>query len=127
MKLTPRGGVMLMAGGRVLLGAAVMAAPEQVVSRWLGEENAKSPALLDLARGLAARDIALGVATLQTLGDPVAGPRIQAACAVADLVDCGATVLAREHLPLKGAVGTVVVAGAAAVAGFWWAHRLAHA
>jgi hypothetical protein len=109
------------------LGAAVLAAPEQVVGRWLGEENAKHGAVQDLARGLAARDIGLGFATLQTLSDGVVGPRIQAACAVADAVDALATIAAREHLPRKGVIGTVAIAGASALAGFYCSHKLAHA
>jgi len=127
MPLSPRRAVWLIAAGRMVLGAAVLAAPEQVVGRWLGEENAKHGAVQDLARGLAARDIALGLATLQTLGDNVVGPRIQAACAVADAVDAVATIVAREHLPRKGVIGTVAIAGAAAVAGFYYSHKLAHA
>jgi hypothetical protein len=105
---------------------AVLAAPEQVTARWLGEENAALPAVNDLARSLGVRDLALGLATLKTLDDP-AGPLVQAACAVADSVDVLATVLARDALPRKGMVATVVVAGAAAIAGFYFSHRLAHA
>lgn len=108
------------------MGVAVLAAPEQVTSRWLGEESSKLPVVGDLARGLGARDLALGIATLKTLDDP-AGPYIQAACAVADSVDVLATILARDALPRKGVLGTVVVAGAAAAAGFYFSHRLAHA
>ncbi len=116
----------LLAAGRVLLGAAVMAAPEKVTGHWLGEENAASPIVGDLARGLAARDIALGVAALMTLEDKVVGPRIQVAAAGADAVDALATLIARDHLPRKGAVGTVIIAGGSAVAGLYLAHVIAH-
>jgi len=122
-----RRGALLLAAGRVVLGSAVMVAPERVTGRWLGERNAALPVVGDLARGLAIRDIALGLAALQTVDDPVAGPRIQAAAAAADLVDAGATFIAREHLPLKGVLGTVVIAGGAAAAGLYFAHVLAHA
>lgn len=105
---------------------AVLAAPEQVTSRWLGEESATLPVVGDLARGLGARDLALAIATLKTLDDP-AGPYIQAACAVADSVDVLATILARDALPRKGVLATVAVAGAAAAAGSYFSHRLAHA
>jgi hypothetical protein len=104
----------------------VLAAPEQVTARWLGEESSKLPVVGDLARSLGVRDLALGIATLKTLDDP-AGPLVQAVCAVADSVDVLATVLARDALPRKGVYGTVAVAGAAAVAGFYFSHRLAHA
>jgi len=124
--MSPRRGAMLLAAGRSVLGVAVLAAPAEVTSRWLGQDNARLPVVGDLARSLGARDVALGVATLQTLGDPVAGPRVQALCAVVDAVDVLATVLARDHLPRKGVLGTVVIATAAAGAGFYFSHRLAH-
>ena len=57
----PRRGAWLIAAGRAALGAAVLAAPEAVTARWLGEENAARPACADLARSLGARDVALGV------------------------------------------------------------------
>jgi hypothetical protein len=125
--MNPRRGAWLIAAGRVALGLAVLVKPEQVAGHWLGQENAESAAVVDLARGLAARDIGLGLATLQTLDDRIVGPRIQAACAMADVVDTLATILAREHLPRRGAIATVAVAGGAAVAGFYCSHRLAHA
>ena len=117
---------MLLAAGRVVLGTAIMIAPERVSGRWLGEENAAHPVVADLARGLAARDIALGVAALATLGDPVAGGRVQAGCAAADSVDVIATLMAREHLPRMGVAGPALVAGACAAAGFYFAHVIAH-
>jgi hypothetical protein len=124
--ISPRRGAFLLAAGRAALGAAILAAPEQLTARWLGEENAALPVVGDLARSLGARDLALGIATLKTLDDP-AGPLVQAACAVADSVDVLATVLARDALPRKGVVATVAIAGAAALAGFYCSHRLAHA
>jgi hypothetical protein len=107
------------------LGVAVLVAPEQITSRWLGE-GASNPLVVDLARGLGARDLALGAATLLTIDDKVIGPRIQAACAVADVADTLATVAARKALPLKGVIGTVAVAGATAAASFYFSHKLAH-
>jgi hypothetical protein len=117
----------LLAVGRALLGLVILAAPERVVAGWLGSQNARQPAVKDLARGMAARDIALGLATIRTLEDPVIGPRVQAACAAVDGIDALATVLARRHLPRRGVLGTVAVAGAAAAAGGYLAARLARA
>jgi hypothetical protein len=122
----PRRGALLLAAGRAALGVAVLAAPEKVTARWLGQGNAEQPVVIDLARSLGARDLALGIATLQTLDDPVLGPRVQALCAVVDSVDALATLLAREHLPRKGVIGTIALAGAGAAAGFYCSHRLAH-
>jgi hypothetical protein len=97
-----------------------------VTSGWLGKDSAKLPVVGDLARSLGARDVALGIAALQTLEDPVIGPRVQLACALVDSVDVLATVIARASLPRKGLYGTVAVAGAAASAGFYFSHTLAH-
>jgi hypothetical protein len=124
--VSPRRGALLLAAGRAALGAAVLLAPEAVTSRWLGRANAELPIVGDLARSLGVRDVGLGLAVLATLDDPVAGPRIQAACAVADAVDAAATLAARRALPRTGVVGTVAVAAAAAAAGFAFSHRLAH-
>jgi hypothetical protein len=108
------------------LGVAVLAAPESVTSRWLGGHSSH-PAVRYLARSLGARDLALGLLALQTLGDPRVGPRVQAACAAVDTVDALATVAARSDLPLSGALGTVAIAAAAAGAGLYFSYELAHA
>jgi hypothetical protein len=126
MRLSPRSGAWLLAAGRAVLGVTVLAAPEKVTEHWLGEENSRLPVVGDLARSLGARDLALGIATLASIDDPVLGPRVQAVCAVVDGVDAVATVIARKALPRKGVIGTVLVAGAASAAGFYFSHRLAH-
>lgn len=104
----------------------MLVAPEQVMTRWLGEQNARHGGVKDLGRGLAARDVGLALATLQTLDDPVIGPRVQLACAFADAADALSTLLERRSLPRTGAIGTVLVAGGSALAGSYFAHRLAH-
>lgn len=125
--MTPRRGAWLLAAGRAALGVAVLAAPERVTSHWLGEANSQLPVVGDLARSLGARDVALGLATLQTIDDPIVGPRVQLLCALVDSADTLATILARQGLPRKGVIGTVAIASASAGAGFYFSHRLAHA
>jgi hypothetical protein len=115
----------LLAAGRAALGLAVLAAPEQVTSRWLGDEHARHPAVRYLAHSLGARDLVLGVLGLSTLGEPRFGSQVLAAAAVADSVDALATLAARSHLPKIGVIGTVSVAGGAAVAGFYLSRQLA--
>jgi hypothetical protein len=124
--VSPRRGAWLLAAGRAALGAAVLVAPETVMSRWLGHENASRGAVRTLGRGLAARDIGLALASLQTLDDPVIGPRVLVACACADGVDALATLIEHDSLPPVGVAGTFAVASGAAVAGLYFAHRLAH-
>ena len=95
------------------------------MTRWLGPANAVHGGVKDLGRGLAARDIALGLAALWTLEDPVLGPRVQLGCALADGADAVSTVLERDSLPTVGVIGTVLVAGGAALAGVYFARELA--
>lgn len=125
--MTPRQGATMLAVGRAALGVAVLAAPERVTAGWLGSENASHPVVQDLARSLGARDVALAVATLRTLDDPVAGARVQGAAAAVDMIDAFATLLARRALPAKGVLGTVAIAGGAAAAGLYLARATAQA
>jgi hypothetical protein len=122
----PRGVAALTGLGRIALGAAILAAPEPITGRWLGE-GAGDPLVIDLARGMAARDIALGVATLLTLDDNRRAARMQLACAGVDATDAAATVLARRALPLEGVAITAVMAGAASVVSLAVARALAAA
>jgi hypothetical protein len=107
----------------VALGVAVLLAPEGVTSRWLGE-HARHPAVRYLAHSLGARDVALGALALLTLSDGPRASQVQLACAGADAADALATVAARAELPRAGAVGTVAVAGAAAIAEAFLARAL---
>ncbi len=116
----------MLAAGRTALGAAMIAAPESVTSRWLGA-HAAHPAVRYLARSLGARDLALGLIAMQTLDDRVLGPRVQVACALVDSLDALATVAARSELPAAGVAGTIAVAGGAAGAGIYLARHLASA
>jgi hypothetical protein len=122
--MDPRRAAGLLAAGRAALGAAVLLAPEQVTQRWLGE-HARHPAVRYLAHSLGARDLALGMLALATLRDGRFAAQAQLACATADAADALATIAAREELPAAGAIGTVAVAGGAAVAGVWLARELA--
>ena len=124
--MSTRRAAWLLAAGRAAIGAAVLIAPEATISRWLGAENARRGAVKALGRGLAARDLGLAFATIQTLDDPVIGPRVLLACAFADGVDALATILERDELPPVAAAGTVAIAGGAALAGLYLSHRLAH-
>jgi hypothetical protein len=100
--------------GRIVLGGAIILAPRTVTGRWLGPD-AREPLVVDLARGMAARDIALGVASLLTLGTPRTAARLQLACAGVDATDAAATYIARRELPARGAAATIALAGASSV------------
>lgn len=105
----------LLACGRIGIGLALFAAPRTAARLWLGHEVSSSTGLL--ARGLGARDLAIGVGQLTTLDDDRdVGPWLDAG-AVADLADTTAVVLARRDLAPRTVAGTVVVAAGAAGAG----------
>jgi hypothetical protein len=108
--------------GRVVLGAALLVTPRLGTGMWVGR-HARSPAAQVLARGLGARDIGLGAATLAALaGDGPLRPLLAAAL-VADATDLAATILARDSLPsaavplLATAAGSGIALGAFALAG----------
>jgi hypothetical protein len=87
--------------GRMVLGAALVAAPEHATRAWIGAAASTSVAKL-LARALGARDLALGAGLLwaQRRQEPE-HPWITAA-ALADTVDAAATVGAWRSLPPVG-------------------------
>ena len=123
--MSARRAVSLLGAGRAALGLAVLAAPEAVTSHWLGEDNAAHPAVRYLARSLGVRDVALGALALVTLDEPRVASQVQLASALADSVDALATVAARSRLPRVGAIGTVAVAGGAALIGVYLSRALA--
>lgn len=112
----------LMAATRVGIGLALFAAPRTAARRWLGQDLPPAAGLL--ARGLGARDLALGMGQLVALDrDGDLDPWMDAGIA-ADAADAVAAVLGRRHVGTGPAVGTVVVAGGAAVAGWLLKDRL---
>ncbi len=113
--MNPRRLAWLIGAGRAGLGVAIVAAPRQVTGRWLGRENAEQPIVARMAMMLGGRDLALGIASLQTLDDPIAGPRVLAACALVDTIDTVATILARRSMPRAGALSATAVGGVTAL------------
>jgi hypothetical protein len=103
-------GARLIAVGRVLFGAAMVAKPAQVTGPWLGADAATAGTQVAV-RALGIRDLMLGAMTLHTVGHPQVGPRWVATCAVNDAVDMLATLAARDKLPGRGVAGTVALAG----------------
>lgn len=112
----------LLACGRIGIGLALFAAPRTAARLWLGHEI--SPGAGILARGLGARDLAIGVGTLVTLdGDGDVEPWMDAAAA-ADTADAAAALLTRQDVDGKVVAGTAVVALGSALAGMALKRRL---
>lgn len=113
--MDPRSLIRLLACGRIGLGMALFAAPRTAARLWLGREV--SPAAGVLARGLGARDLALGIGMLVTADDGGDVDPWMDAGVVADTADAVAVMMAREHLDARVVAGTMAVALGAAAAG----------
>jgi hypothetical protein len=100
------------AAGRIGVGLALIVSPGRVTARWLGGDAGRAGTQA-VARGLGARDLALGVGAL-TVPESQLRPWV-AAGIVADTADLVATVAAGDALPLAGRVlaGALASAGAA--------------
>jgi hypothetical protein len=108
---------------RIALGIVAIAAPEVVIRTMSG--RTKSPGLTPLfVRMLGGRDIALGLGTVVALdhGAPVRG-WIEGS-ALADTVDCLASVLARHNMVPRARGATTGLSGASAILGVWLSRRL---
>jgi len=113
----------LSALGRIAIGTTALAAPGLVGRLWLGAGGSGPEAKL-LMRALGARDLALGIGLRAALkhGAPVRG--WLEGGALADAVDCGATLAARGSLPPVGRLLVAGIAGSAVVTGTWLARTL---
>ena len=103
------------ARGRMAIGAALVLAPRLAGPMWIGRD-ADSRAVNVLARGLGARDLALGLGTAVALdrGAPVRGWLEGAA--LADGVDLVSTLLAGDSIPAGKRRAVVLIAGASLIA-----------
>jgi hypothetical protein len=113
--------VAVLAGGRALIGAALVAAPAPLTRMWTGDDR---PATLVVGRGLGARDMAVGAGTLLALRRG-RGARAWIAAGIAgDVADLGSSLAAGDALPRFGRIGTAALAGGAALAGAWLLREL---
>jgi hypothetical protein len=101
--------------GRLVFGIAFIAKPALMEPAWIGKQ-ARLPGTQLLARGVGARDVALGLGGLQAVGrnDGSAQPWL-AAAALCDAVDFGATWTAGKRIPRQARVGVLAIAGVSAV------------
>lgn len=121
--MDPRLIARLLAGTRIVIGAALVAAPRTSGRRWLGPD-ADRPATEVVIRGLGGRDLALGLGALAALeaGTPVR--RWLEAGVIADLSDATAMGVAGDEVPAASRMGTLAVALGAAAIGVWLSRTL---
>jgi len=107
----------LLAASRIAAGAGLIGSPDRLAALWLGDDVARpGPSLA--TRGLGARDIALGVGTLASLGDRAQLRRWVAASAACDFADAmSALATPSAALPANARWATVAMGGGAALAG----------
>jgi len=106
------------AGGRVAVGAALTLAPRAAAAGWIGGDASRASVSV-VARALGVRDSVMGLGVLSTLDDTEAAKPWLAACLVADAVDLGATLMARDQLPKQGVAAVSVVAAGSVALGAW--------
>jgi hypothetical protein len=118
--MSPRLIAQVIAGGRVVIGAALLAAPTLITRHWVGEDEGERLGTRVMAMGLGGRDLVIGAGVLAALnaGGDTAKPWLLAS-AGADLFDLIATVRSAGELPSGAVAGTVAVAGGAAATGAW--------
>jgi hypothetical protein len=105
----------LLATGRTLVGATLVAAPGPAITAWTG--GPATTAARVAARGLGARDVVLGVGALAALSRVGSARPWLKGAAAADAADFVATLAAFDDLPRGRRVLWLVTAGTAAVVG----------
>lgn len=113
----------LLAWGRIGLGAAGAVMPSAFVRLWTGRIAPAFPTNM-ATRGLAVRDIAIGVGILGALGgDGRVKPWLQASAA-ADVADAAGTVTSMKELGALRSIGLLGLELGAAVVGLALADSL---
>jgi hypothetical protein len=110
----------LVAAGRVALGATALAWPSVPARPWVGASSGDLAARV-FGRALGARDLALGLGALAALQGPAADPGQAAtwvaAGALSDALDVAASVASWDELPRLTKWLVAASAGGAALAG----------
>jgi hypothetical protein len=116
--VSPRDIAIAQARGRIALGAGALLAPGIAGRAWIGRD-ANRAAVKVLARGLGARDVALGLGVVIALdrGAPVRG--WLEGSALADAGDFLATLVAGSALPPAARGGVLAIAAASAGVATW--------
>ena len=103
----------IIAAGRVLIGSALLVAPQKAAKGWLGDA-AEDPATQAAVRAIGARDLALGLGVFLSVRRGRSPRGWVEAGILADATDAIATLIAWDDLPKAGRAGTLAMAGGAA-------------
>jgi hypothetical protein len=121
--MEPRAIALLLATGRIVVGAGLVVAPRLVTRPWVGGVADTTGGRV-LSAGFGARDMAIGagLARALTTGGPARGWLL--AGAFTDAADLTATLAARHSLPRFGVLSAGALAATGVVAGLWAARAL---
>ena len=100
--------------GRMVVGTALVAAPALAARVWVGDQ-ADTPGAQVLARALGVRDLALGLGVVLAMKNDAPVRGWLEGCALADVVDFGATAAAGPRIPQASRAGIMALAGVSAV------------
>ena len=101
-----------LAAGRILVGVAMLARPEEAVRGWIGKRAASYGGTQAITQAFGARDLSLGAGTLAALMSGRDARDWVIAGAFADLADFVATATA-DDIPAAGRLMVFVLAGSA--------------
>lgn len=102
--------------GRVAFGAAMVLLPGAMAKRWVGPDGGRSGTKV-ITRGFGARDIALGMATLDALDEGRPVNQLIELGVLCDAVDAGSALFAGRSVPWTRRIMAVLIAGAATALG----------
>lgn len=101
--------------GRIAFGVAMVLLPRFLGTRWVGSDADSSGAKV-LTRALGARDVALGVITLDAVEEDRPVRQAAELGVFCDLVDAAGTLVAGRSVPFGKRIVTALIAGGAAAA-----------
>jgi len=104
--------------GRIVIGAALVAAPEKVTSGWIGADADREGARV-LGRAVGVRDLVIGVGQLSGIRAGYGAAGWFRAGGAGDVVDLGATLAAGDRIPTLGRYSVAALALTSAVLSAW--------
>jgi hypothetical protein len=108
-----------LASSRVAVGTAALIAPGLLMKIWLGADS-KSPSVRAMGLAIAARDLGMGIGTLQALRTGDARTLLRCG-ALADAADAIGTIIALRSNPRDPRMVIALVAVGGAALGLWLA------
>jgi hypothetical protein len=108
--------ILAYSAGRIAFGLALLGPPSWAASRWIGPDAERRPVGVAM-RGLAVRDMALGLGAIDAVRRDGAVVPWLVAAAAGDVADIAISLIAGDSLPAQARWGTPVLAGVSAAAG----------